>query len=1385
MRCIRKIISALVVLALITTLFQTVTFAAKSDVLENVALGKATSASSEMSGNYASFRAVDGVYHNGSFNPNIEFNLWSTVLGQSTGSWWQVDLGEVLSIQDVKVQYRGVTGTYIGMPAAPFYLQVPESVTFMVSDDGNEWTTIISKSTDVPEVLTPYSPDFYTYSLNTTGRYVRLFFEDGAQIKPGTQTNDVVSLAEVQVMGQKLPSSKKDIVSFSVPGQIGLSVIDADSKIVTFHMPYGSEINALVPYISVSDYAEISPGSGEETDFSAPVTYTVTAQDGTQQEWLAICIVNNIQAVYYVSPDGNDNNPGTENEPFLTIEKAQETVRNINDNMTGDIIVYLRGGEYVIDDTIRFNQEDSGSNGYNIIYKAYPGEKPVIQGGKRVSGWTEVEGAGIENLWKAQVPGIENTRQLYINGIRATRARGDAIVTSGWQYVDDPDMQFNNLLEIVNTYQGSLPVYEGYRTTSKYKDMVNWKNPSDIEFVYDVGWTHCILPVDSITPTEDGTGAIIKMRMPAFRDAQIKGGMHILDPSYIENAYELMDEPGEWYLDRSADELYYIPKPGENMNDIEAIVPVVEKMMEVKGTLDNPVQNILFDGISFEYSTWLRPSNEGQAEIQANFSKDPNENQNMHDCFVKIPSTIVLDAAKGISFERCKFSKLGSGAIDIQNGSSNNLIRGNEFDEIAASAIQVGDVRVADAHPADPREVVKDNVISNNYIHNIGTEYKGSIGVFAGYTDGTVISHNEITDIAYSGISVGWGWGFWDAGGRNDAPAHYPRFSEPTVAKNNVVEYNHIHHVMQKLADGAGIYTLSMMPDTVIRGNLIHDNPGWPGGIYLDEASGGITVTQNIIYNVQLPYFYHDVNIPGRQETCSVLDNYFNVSPSNPAYPVELAAKAGLEPAFEGILPVEIYSISSEPMLKAGDIITIYGTRFGTVEGSVTFTGVEGNVVLSAGNPNIVSWSNTVISCIIPDGVKSGPVYITRADGKESNKDKSITIGYFTEELFNDNYDEYPTGTLVSDKYTFIPEGCEVIDFDKTSGTNALRIWCNGVSPRLIKTASWKNSMLTFNFKINDPTTSYEGVYVSNYFVAASPETMYYLGICPAFTGKNLLIQQHINGAYTEWAGTEKSIDIGKWYSATIVLLDNRMYVKVWPYGEAEPEEWDVESNVSGLNDGGGLQLSFFSWTLKSALFDDVKVMGWEDTITDGTPPVAKLMVDGNILANGESFEDSQLLSIKMEDNLSGIASAQVAIGDKIYKIDKDQNSIEIDLTGKPGQYNIRIIAEDKAGNINSEEFNLSVITSISSIRQLIDRFVNDGRLGGPLVGQLSNSLDQAEHQLKMGFVDHAVKHMKNFMKHLDNKALERHVDDSVKVILSADVNFLIDYWLNVLTKHE
>ena len=588
-----------------------------------------------------------------------------------------------------------------------------------------------------------------------------------------------------------------------------------------------------------------------------------------------------MQTVFYVSPAGNDRHPGTESRPFRTISRARDEVRRLTDDMTEDITVLLRGGVHEIRETVVLDRRDSGTNGHCVVYRACPGEKPVISGGRRIAGWSP----DAEGRWQAATH-LADFRQLYVNGRRAVRARGEL-----------PGLQL--------TGQGE------YRTD--LAEMSEWRHAEQVEFCYEVVWCHTRCKVASVR--RDGEGALMAMQQPYFEIARRKEGVRVELPGYVENAFELLSEPGEWYLDREGGAAYYIPRPGEDVSRADVIAPGLQTLVLLAGTPDRPVSNIRLAGLTFAYGSWLRPSGCGLVDLQANFVLAPEDDlaafgikrlerdgfvTQAHNECIKSPANVVCRAARGIVFEGCTFTRLGGAGIDLERGSRDNLIVGCEFCDIAGSAIQVGDVLEDDHHPEDERLIVRNNRIVNNYVHHVALDYKGGVGVFVGYAADTLVAHNEIAHLPYSGMSIGWGWGEEDAGGG----AYYQPFfyDTPTPARGNVIEHNHVHHVMQEMDDGGAIYTLGRQPGTVIRGNHVHEAVGRPGGIYLDEGSAEIEVSGNLVYRVSKALNFNN-HAQDRFGSCPVHENLCDVDPAENEQARAIARAAGLGQAYRHMLP--------------------------------------------------------------------------------------------------------------------------------------------------------------------------------------------------------------------------------------------------------------------------------------------------------------------------------------------------------------------------------------------------------------------------------------------------------------------------------------------------
>jgi len=653
------------------------------------------------------------------------------------------------------------------------------------------------------------------------------------------------------------------------------------------------------------------------------------------------------QASYYVDySNGSDSNSGAINSPFKTIEKAKNTVRLYNRNMTGDIIVYLRGGTHPLKRELQLNQGDSGTNGFNVIYKNYSGETPVISGGKTITSWTLFDPS--KNIWESSVDASLETRQIYVNGVRAIRARS----SSG--------------------LPGAIVTSSGYTTTDT--NMQNWENKSDIEFVYKNLWIEPRVGVASIS------GTTITMKQPAW-GMVYQGGAPLSikpdgeGPTYIENAYELLDEEGEWYLNRTTNKLYYKPRTGEDMGAAEVVAAVLNTLVSGTGNIDNPVHNIQFEGITFAHATWLYPNgNEGYTPIQASVYSKPYASPEYSydlDNWIVMPANIAFSMAKNIRFERNKFIHLGASALGFSNGSQDNVISGNEFTDVSGTAVQIGGVSLNDSYPQDPRYIVKNNQVTNNYIHNIAAEYRGCVGVFVGYTEGTLVSHNEIADLPYTGITMGWGWGdrdFADKPDRVAKPSDRWRIfhNVPSSSKNNVISHNHIHNIMGYLKDGGGIYNLGAQPGGVIEGNYVHHVNDEYGAIYLDSGSRYVTVANNILhdyvrnfiqtgYNNDVEFNYWNQDNGYWWEKTGLVANNYQIGNGN--VPASILDNVGLEAAYADLLPRASvnFALGKKTAAYYND-----GTPATMQSGAEAYKAVDGNPTTIALAANQYAWTQEV-----------------------------------------------------------------------------------------------------------------------------------------------------------------------------------------------------------------------------------------------------------------------------------------------------------------------------------------------------------------------------------------------------------------------------------------
>jgi Right handed beta helix region len=547
------------------------------------------------------------------------------------------------------------------------------------------------------------------------------------------------------------------------------------------------------------------------------------------------------QSTLYASPTGSGSTCSLVAPCSLT--GAQAKVRTMDSNMSGDIVVNLRGGTYTLTSsfTLRENSttHDSGTNGHNVIYQAYSGEKPLISGGAPIKGWSLYSSS--RNMYRAYVGTSLNTRQLYVNGVRANRTRSST----------NPS--------------GFTKTSTGWTTTNTA--MHTWRNPSDIEIVSFGSWKYLLCGISGIS------GTSITMKTPCWSNAGTspdpgppyngQGIVQMNSVTWVQNAYELLAHAGDWYYDRSAGYIYYIPRSGDNMATALAIAPTVEKLIDGSGaSLTQPLHNVVFSGITFSYATWLQPSgSQGYADNQSGIvwvNRPPVSSKTL--------GNVSFQYSHNITLSHDTFTHLGGAAIDFGNGAQHNLIENNTITDVSSAGIDIGEV--TDFATTDANRMTDGNTIQGNLIYKVGQEYEDACGIWIGYSKNTVIQNNTLDNIPYDGISSGWGWG------------------TNSYAQNNRMSYNLIYSTVQAFYDGGGIYTLSSQPNSSEDHNYIHTTSAGGRGLYHDEGSQHFTDTYNVIASVGHWLSMWETNI--RYNTIEYnyvdVDNpYCNGGPSNQA----------------------------------------------------------------------------------------------------------------------------------------------------------------------------------------------------------------------------------------------------------------------------------------------------------------------------------------------------------------------------------------------------------------------------------------------------------------------------------------------------------------------
>ncbi|WP_198175210.1 L-rhamnose mutarotase [Spirosoma telluris] len=615
------------------------------------------------------------------------------------------------------------------------------------------------------------------------------------------------------------------------------------------------------------------------------------------------------EAQIWVVPDGSDANTGTKEKPVASLQIALRKVRELrrigDPSIEKGAHIYLKNGLYALSEPVFIRPEDSGTPTSPTIIEAAPDNlpkpprfrqanylnHPVLSGGVSITNWTKVKGSiaglpkeAVGNVWVADAPivggRLAEFRQLWVNGEKAIRAK------------DTPYPLMNRILSWNKQEQTCWIPAPNFGDLSK---------AIGLEMLIHQWWAIANLRIKRIDV--QGDSAKLWFHQPESRiQSEHPWPAPWLSKEtgnsafYLTNAIQFLNQPGEWFLDTRAEKIYYIPRPNENLPTAHVIAPSLETLVRMEGTADHPVSNVIFKGISFQHTGWLRPSQQGHVPHQAGMYMldayklkipgTPDKKSLENQAWVGRPAASVeVSFANHTGFQNCRFEHMAATGLDYYKGVHDNVIRGNLFNDIGGTGIQAGVFadEATEIHlpynPTDDREVCSHLLISNNLITNVTNEDWGCVGIGAGYVRDMTIEHNEINEVGYSGISMGWGW-----------------TKTINAMRNNKVIANKIHHFARHMYDAAAIYTLSAQPGSVIAENYIDSVYKAPYAhlpahwfyLYTDEGSSYFTIKDNWTPSEK---YLQNANGPN------------NVWEHNgPQVADSLKRKAGLQPAYHYLL---------------------------------------------------------------------------------------------------------------------------------------------------------------------------------------------------------------------------------------------------------------------------------------------------------------------------------------------------------------------------------------------------------------------------------------------------------------------------------------------------